>query len=63
MSSAIKKDIETLYEERRLTDFEYKQLLCLKDLSGKLMAIKNNMDSLYGCLKDIRDKLNDPAKK
>jgi len=43
MSREFKRDIEGLYKEKKLSDFEYNQLVCLNEIAGALIDIDKRL--------------------
>lgn len=65
MGAEFKEQMKDLRKERRLTDFEYNQLLCLSSISDKLGIISNafSVGSFQKCINEIKNELSTIAKK
>ena len=52
MSEAVKKRMEKLKEEEKLTDFQHTQLLCLNTIMDSLISIADSLKTInYGLSK------------
>ena len=52
MSDALKKRMEELKEEEKLTDFQHTQLLCLNTIMDSLVSIADSLKTInYGLSK------------
>lgn len=53
MSREFKRDMESLHKEKKLSDFEYNQLVCLNEIAGALRDIDKRLvtninDQIHG---------------
>jgi len=51
------EDIEKLYREKNLTDFEYNNLVCLKNITGYLIDIDKRVVNIEGKLENIKSSI------
>jgi len=53
MSEAVKKRMEKLKEEEKLTDFQHTQLLCLNTIMDSLVSIADSLKTINYGLSEI----------
>lgn len=63
MSDIFKKDICELYHNKKLSDFEYNQLVCLNSMIDSLGSIDNKLEHINKRLSEIKYGLDGIASK
>lgn len=63
MSEHFIKEIENLHNAKAISDFEFKQLLCLNSIMGSLVGIDTNLDFISKNLGEIKHSLDQIAVK
>ena len=59
MSREFKRDMEGLHKEKKLSDFEYNQLVCLNEIAGALRDIdKRLVTNINDQLQGIKFKID-----
>lgn len=60
MSEGFKKVIDDLYKgkEKKLSDFEYNQLVCLNSIMSSLVGIEDHLGNINISLNDIKYKVD-----
>jgi len=53
MSDAVKKRMEELKEQEKLTDFQHTQLLCLNTIMDSLVSIADSLKTINQSLRNI----------